>query len=340
MRDAEPAKAEIEAAPTTGEPPPRGRRAAHVFDIPWQGWRDVFARLRVEIRNDNLDIVAAGVSFYAILALSPAFVALVSIYGLFASPSDVAALLEPTFQIVPPGGGRQLIAALLHGAVSGAPSSLTLRAVVAIALSLWSANRGMKALVTAVSLAYEQPERRGFIRANLLSLGFVIVATLVLALTSVALIALPHFLTGSMIGDRVAWLLSLLRWPVLFGVVVLGLSALYRWGPTRRPPQWRWVSLGAVVATLCWLLFSAGFTIYSRHTSEVRTGQEGLDGVIALLLWLYASAWAILLGAELNAELEHQTGCDSTIGKPRPLGLRGAFVADHIGEARESSKPD
>ncbi|WP_181234109.1 YihY/virulence factor BrkB family protein [Enhygromyxa salina] len=317
------------------EPPPRGRRATHAFQIPWRGWFDVLTRVRREVRRDNLDIVAAGVTFYAALALGPAFVALVSIYGLFATPSDVEALLEPVFAMVPAGGGRQMIQALLRRAVAVAPTSLTLRAIGAIALSLWSANRGMKALVSAVSLAYNQPPRRGVIAANLLSASFVVVATLALALTSVALIALPHALAGGWVGNGVAWLLTVLRWPLLFGVVVLGLAALYHWGPNRRPPRWRWVSVGAVVATVCWLLFSAAFSVYSRHTGDARTGLEALDNVIALLLWLYVSAWAILLGAELNAELEHQTSCDSTVGPPRPLGLRGAYVADHVGEARD-----
>lgn len=290
--------------------------AAHVFEIPWREWLNVLARVRNEIRRDNIDIVAAGVTFYAVLALGPAFVALVSIYGLFAAPADVATLLEPTFSIIPAGGGRRLIEDLLQRAVSGAPTSLTLRAIGGIALSLWSANRGMKALVAAVSLAYGDLKPRGFLRANLLSLGFVVVVTLVLALTSVALIALPELLSGSAVGDGVAWILSLLRWPTLFAVVVAGLSALYRHGPRRRPPRWRWVSPGAVVATLCWLLFSAAFSLVSRHTSEARTGHEALDNVIALLLWLYASAWAILLGAELNAELERRTTGDATLKRP------------------------
>ncbi|PRP98085.1 hypothetical protein ENSA5_30700 [Enhygromyxa salina] len=277
-------------------------------EIGWQGWRAVLVRVRQQIRADNLDIVAAGVTFYAMLAIGPAFVALVSIYGLFASPADVAALLEPTFAIVPSGGGRQLIQGLLERAVTRAPASLTLRALGAIALSLWSANRGMKALIAAVSLAYEEGRRRGLFATNLLSLGFLVVATLVLALTSFALIGLPHLLSGSTLGEDVAGLLTLLRWPALFAVVVVGLSALYRWGPPRSAPRWRWVSLGAVVATLCWLLFSAAFSLYSLHASELRTGQEALDNVIALLLWLYTSAWAILLGAELNAELERHCG--------------------------------
>ncbi|KIG13908.1 Ribonuclease BN [Enhygromyxa salina] len=316
------------------EPPPRGRQAARVSQIPWRGWIDVLARVRQEVRSDNLDIVAAGVTFYAALALGPAFVALVSFYGLFASPSDVETLLEPVFALVPAGGGRGVIQALLQRAMAIAPASLTLRAVGAIVLSLWSANRGMKALITAVSLAYNEPPRRGVIAANLLSLGFAVVVTLVLALTSIAVIALPHLLAGARVGDSLGWLLTVLRWPVLFAVVVLGLAALYHWAPNRRPPRWRWVSVGAVVATLCWLLFSAAFSLYSRHTGDVRTGLEALDNVIALLVWLYVSAWAILLGAELNAELEHQTSCDSTIGPARPLGQRGAYVADHIGEAR------
>jgi membrane protein len=304
-----------------------------VFDIPWRGWRDVLARVGKEIRRDNLDIVAAGVTFYATLAIGPAFVALVSIYGLFASPTDVQKLLEPMFHLVPPGGSRMLIEDLLQRAVNGAPHALTLRAAGAIALSLWSANRGMKALIIAVGLAYEEPRRRGFLAGNLLSLTSVVAVVVVLALTSVALIALPALVSGSLIGDSLASLLTLLRWPVLFAVVVIGLSSLYHFAPDRRPPKWRWVSIGSFAATTCWLVFSGAFSLYSQYTSQTRTGHEALDNVIALLMWLWASAWAILLGAELNAELEHQTARDSTVDPARPIGERGAFVADDIGDA-------
>ena len=333
--------AEIEGSeplPTPDEPPPRGRQATHVFQMPWRGWRDVLGRVRRELRRDNLDIVAAGMTFYSVLAIGPALVALVSIYGLFAEPQDVEALVEPVVEQFMSGSGRALIEELLKRAVSQAPESLTLRALGAIALSVWSANRGMKSLIAAVGLAYEEDERRGVIRENLLSLSFVGVALLALGLTAVLLIALPHLIAGagSLVGEGIAWLLNALRWPVLFAVVLLGLASLYRWAPARRPPQWRWVTPGAIVATLCWLLFSAAFAIYSRHTGDVRTGHEALDNVIGLLIWFYVSAWAILLGAELNAELEHQTACDSTIGPPLPLGHRGAFVADHIGDASTS----
>jgi membrane protein len=226
---------------------------------------------------------------------------------------------------------------LLHQAVAGAPESLTLRALVGIALALWSANRGMKALITAIGLAYEEPSQRGLIAENLRSLSFVAVFVLVLGLTSLGFVALPHLLDGSVIAEGIGRVLAVLRWPVLFAVVIAGLSALYRWSPARRPASWRWISLGAVVATLCWLGFSSLFSLYSRYAGSLETGHAALDQVIALLLWFFLTAWAILLGAELNAELEHQTARDSTVGPPRPLGERGAFVADDIGASRGSA---
>nr|WP_255216807.1 YihY/virulence factor BrkB family protein [Pseudenhygromyxa sp. WMMC2535] len=291
-----------------------------------------------EIRQDNLDMVAAGVTYYAVLAVAPALVALVSLYGLFAAPEDLALVLEPLFELVPPGAGRDLIVELLDRAVETRPSSLTFKAVIALALSLWSANRGTKALVAAVGLAYEQEERPGILRENFKSLVFLIGGIGVLAASALTFVELPEQLTGSLIGNGLARALYWARWPATFLAILFGLSALYRWGPERRQARWRWVSLGSVVATLLWLAVGYALSLYVEVVGEARTGHEALDAVIGLLLWFYATSWAILLGAELNAEVEHQTMRDSTIGVPRPMGKRGAYVADHLGPTRREHR--
>lgn len=321
------------SVPTPDEPPERGRTADTPWTMPWQGWKDVLRRVVREVREDRLDIIAAGVAFYALLAIGPALAALVSIYGMFASPEDLQDLIGTVAELAPDASRGLLLDDMLAPAIAAAPRALTVGAVVGIVLSLWSANRGMKALMTAVSVAYEEPRPRGFIMQNLVSLGMLSGAVIMFALVGVAVIAFPHLLETTEIGERVASLLSIMRWPLLFALFLFCLAALFRWAPKRASPKWRWVSVGSLAATVLWLGFCGLFSIYSHHFLEIRGGYGAITGVVALALWLFGSAYVILLGAELNAEIEHQTARDSTVGEPKPLGLRGAFVADHIGDA-------
>jgi membrane protein len=330
MRDGGPSS----PTPTPDEPPNRGREAESPWRLPWQGWRDVFARVVREIREDRLDIIAAGVAFYALLALGPALAALVSIYGIFAQPEDLEVLIGSVAELTPHASRSLLLDEMLAPAIAAAPRTLTFGAVLGAVLSLYSANRGMKALMIAISVAYEEPRARGFVHHTLLSLGLLLGAVLLFAMVAIAVVAFPHLLRTTAIGERIATLLTVLRWPLLFGVFLFSLAALYRWAPVRRSPKWRWVSVGSLAATLMWLGFSGLFSLYSRHFLELRGGYGAITGVVALALWLFGTAFVILLGAELNAEIEHQTSKDSTIGKDRPIGLRGAYVADHVGEGR------
>lgn len=319
--------------PTPDEPPERGRTADNPWTLPWRGWKDVLRRVIREVRRDRLDIIAAGVAFYALLALGPALAALVSIYGMFASPEDLQELVGTVAELTPDASRNLLLDEMLAPAIATAPRTLTLGAVVGALVSLWSANRGMKALISAVSVTYEEPRTRGFVLQNLLSLGLLLGAVIMFALVAVAVVAFPHLLQTTELGERLAQLLTIMRWPLLFALFLFSLAALYRWAPVRRSPKWRWVSVGSLAATVLWLGFCGLFSIYSRHFLEIRGGYGPITGVVALALWLFGSAYVILLGAELNAEIEHQTGRDSTTGEPRPLGLRGAYVADHIGDA-------
>jgi membrane protein len=252
---------------------------------------------------------------------------------MFASPEDLQELIGTVAELTPDASRGLLLDEMLAPAIAAAPKALTLGALVGVLLSLWSANRGMKALMTAVSVAYEESRSRGFVLQNLLSLGLLSGAVIMFALVAVAVIAFPHLLQTTELGEHIASLLTIMRWPLLFALFLFSLAALYRWAPVRRSPKWRWVSVGSLAATILWLGFCGLFSIYSRHFLELRGGYGAITGVVALALWLFGSAFVILLGAELNAEIEHQTARDSTIGGPRPLGLRGAYVADHIGEA-------
>ncbi len=275
----------------------------HPFALPWRDWREVILRTLREIREDRLEIIAAGVAFYGLLAIGPALAALVSIYGIFADPEDLEVLIGSLARLTSDASRSLLLDQMLAPAIAAAPSSLTLGAVLGVLLSLWSANRGMKAVIKAINVAYEEPGRRGLIRETLLSFALLTGAVMLLVLVSVAVIAFPHLLHTTMFGERLARLLTVLRWPLLFAVFSISLAALYRWAPVRCSPKWRWVSVGSLVGTLLWLGFCGLFSIYSRHVLELR-GYGAITGVIALALWLFGTAFVILLGAELNAELE------------------------------------
>jgi membrane protein len=336
MTDAGPTQADD--LPGPDEPPPRGRTADHPFDITWRGWRDVLRRVAREVSEDRLEIIAAGVGFYALLALGPAVAALVAIYGLVAEPADLEVLIASIIELTPGASHALLLDEMLRPAIEAASRSLTLGAVFGIMLSLWSANRGMKALILAIGVAYEKrAKKRGFFQHTALSFGLMAGAVILLAVVAVIVVALPHLIGTTLLGEQIGRVLALLRWPLLFLLFAFSLSVLYRLAPVRRSPKWRWVSIGSVVATLLWLCFSGLFSLYSRHFLELRGGYGAITGVIALALWLFGTAFVILLGAELNAEVEHQTTRDSTVGEPdRPLGLRGAYVADDVGDVRRA----
>lgn len=321
------------ADPTPDEPPLRGRTAEHPYQLPWRGWRDVLGRVLKEIREDRLEIIAAGVAFYCLLAIGPALAALVSFYGLFAEPSDLESLIASVVELTPSASHGLLLDDMLRPAIEAASTSLTWGAALSIVLSLWSANRGMKAMMTGINVAYEESTQRGFIKQTLLSFGLMTAAVVMLAFVSIAVVAFPHLLSVTEIGEQFASLLSIMRWPLLFLLFLGGLAVMYRYAPVRTSPRWSWVSVGSIAATLLWLGFSGLFSIYSRHFLEMRGGYGAITGVVALALWLFGTAWVILLGAELNAEVEHQTGRDTTVGPRKPLGQRGAHVADHIGKA-------
>lgn len=299
--------------PTTDEPPARGRTAESPWKLPWQGWRDVLRRVAREIREDRLDIIAAGVAFYGLLAIGPALAALVSIYGMFAAPEDLQELLGSIAELTPDASSSLLLDEMLAPAIAAAPRALTFGAVVGVLLSLWSANRGMKALMAAISVAYEEPRARGFVRQTLLSLALLTGAVVLFALVTVAVIAFPHLLESTVLGEHVAPLLAVLRWPLLFALFLFSLAALYRWAPVRRSPKWRWVSVGSLAATLLWLGFSGLFSIYSRQFLELRGPYGAITDVVALALWLFGSAFVVLLGAELNAEIEHQSRSEEPV---------------------------
>ena len=316
-------------------PPPqlnRGRAATSPTQIPAPGWRDILVRSWAEVSDNNIFLVAGGVTYAVLLALFPGLAALVSIYGLLLDPSEVERQLGALSQVLP-ANSVEMISGELHKLIAASSGSLSISAGVALVLALWSASRGMSGLITAFDIAYDQKETRGFFKLNLVALTltmFMLVGgTVVIALVGV----LPAALEIIGLESSTKWLLLLLEWPLLIVVVMTGLAVLYRYAPDRHPPRWRWVSPGAGIATLLWLLGSVGFTVYVSHFNSYDKTYGSLGGVVVLLTWLYLSSFVALFGAVINAQSERQTGADTTDGHDKPMGSRKAKAADTMGEA-------
>ncbi len=315
----------------------RGRDATRPSEIPKQGWKDVLLRTKAEVKQDNMSLVAAGVAFYAFLALIPGLVALVSLYGLIADPAEVARQVEDSTAALP-RESREFIQSQLQRITTADPQGLGIGLVVGLASAVWSASAGVRAMMTALNVAYDEQEHRKFIRLRaqslLLTLGAVV---LVLAVMG-ALVVVPAVLDRIGAGGVGRWTVSIGRWPLLLLAVVGSIAVLYRYGPDRQRPQWRWVSWGAVIATVLWLVGTLLFSLYVGNFGSYNETYGTLAGIVLILLWFYLTAFVVLIGAELDAELEHQTARDTTTGPERPLGERGAQMADTIGEPAASGR--
>ena len=252
-----------------------------------------------------------------------------SIYGLVADPSDVQSTTEDALRAAP-AEVRDLVSSQLDAVVESQPSGLRVGVIAGLALALWSASSGMKHLMGALTLAYDETEDRKFLRLRGLALALTIGAVVVLALTLAGILA-PNALDDSGAVGTVRAVLLVVRWLVLAAVAMVALSLLYRWAPDRDAPRWRWASPGAVLATVVAVAASIGFSIYTANFGSYNETYGALGAVVVLMLWLYITAYAVILGAELNCELERQTVVDTTRGRARPLGERRAHAADTVG---------
>jgi membrane protein len=272
--------------------------------------------------------------FYAMLAVVPAITALVSLYGLFAKASTINEHLSFVASVMP-GTAYELISDQVTRIAGNNDGKLTIAFVIALGLALWSANAGMKAIFDALNIVYDEDEKRGFIKLNAISLTFTLGAVIALLTAIGAVVALPLVLAYlGLAEDRQTWLIALLRWPALLLLVMFGLALLYRFGPSRRDAKWRWLTPGSIAASFAWLAISALFSLYLSKFTDYNATYGSLGAVIGLMMWIWLSISVILVGAELNAEVEHQTARDTTTGQAKPLGARGAVMADTVGKAQ------
>ncbi|MCQ8279645.1 YihY/virulence factor BrkB family protein [Acetobacteraceae bacterium KSS8] len=313
-----------------------GRQARIPVQIPWAGWKQVLARTFSAMISDRIGLAAAGCAFYATLALFPAISTLVSIYGLVFDPTTVEPQLRVLRDLLP-RPAYQLISDRVHTLVSKPGGTLTISLIIGTLVTLWSSSAGTKSMIAALNIAYEENETRSFLRFQATAISMTLGAILGAALTVALLVALPlvldfiprHF--GSHVIEAGTQLVLKIGAPITMVLFVgVSFSLLYRIGPSRRIASWHWITPGSVIATVLWLAASAGFSFYVGHIASYDATYGPLGAVVGIMMWFFVTAYVVLLGAELNAELEKQTAMDSTAGTPRPIGRRGAYVADHV----------
>ncbi|WP_235528832.1 MULTISPECIES: YihY/virulence factor BrkB family protein [unclassified Phenylobacterium] len=284
-----------------------------------------------EFGDDQIALVSAGVTFYSLLALFPAIAAFVALYGLFADVAEARDHLQSLSAILP-AGAISLIGDQLVRAAAARSEGLSLTFAFGLVVALWSANGAMKAIITGLNIAYEEKERRGFVGKILIPLAFTI-GGLVFAAIAIALAAFGASMESRWAGQAtLAYRLVLAL--ALFAGFTSALGLLYRFGPSRRWVRWRWISWGSGLAALAWLTMSAAFTFYVARYGNFDRSYGPLGAAIGFMTWTWLSAQVVLLGAELNSEIEHQTAKDTTVGAPKPLGARGAVMADTVGAAQ------
>jgi len=318
------------AAEAERREPGRGRDAQTPSEIPKAGWRDILLRVWQKLGDDNVSLVAAGVALNTLLAVFPAMAVLASLYGMFASPAQVAKEIAPFYGILPHDAAA-IIQAQLTALARPHGQTLGIAAVVSLILSIYYSSQGVSSLMSATNIAYSEGERRGFIMRLLIALGFALGAVVGFVLMLLLTVAVPLGLQRLPLPSFVDQAALALRWILLWLFAALGLAIVYRYAPSRQNPRWRWVSWGSVVAATLWLLSSVLFSLYVRDFGSYGKTYGALGGVIVLIMWFYLQSFAIVIGAEFNAETEHQTAVDTTRGPPAPMGQRGAYMADTLG---------
>ncbi len=311
----------------------RGRSAEAPSEIPWPGWKDILVRLYHRISRDRILLIAAGITFYLILAIFPGIAALVSIYGLFFDPKTMIGHLDVVASVAP-GGAVDILREQLTRLSQQSGTALSFGFLISLLVSLWSSTSGVKALFDGLNVAYEEEEKRSFVKLTAIALLFTIGLIGFVLLSLGAIVAIPIILNFLRLPGFMTTILNIARWPILFVLVALALSILYRYGPSRAEPRWRWITWGSAAATVLWLVASILFSWYVANFGSYNKTYGSLGAIIGFMTWVWLSVTVVLLGAQLDAEMEHQTAQQSTSGPARPLGARGAKMADTVGPAQ------
>jgi membrane protein len=309
---------------------PKGHEAKSPAEMPAPAWKDIVARTYKRIWDDNVGLVAAGVAFYGFFALLSLLGLIVLVYGFAADPFTVIKNMGALTAVLPTDVAL-IIGDQLMNAVQASQKTKGLGILLAFLVAVYGGTNGAASVITALNIAYEEKEKRSLLRFYLIAIAmtlFALVVALVALAATAALAYLQHLLPQAPGGLVVA---GKVIGYVLLTVVAAGIaSTLYRFGPSREDARWKWITPGSTFAAVTWLLLTWAFGIYVSRFTNYNATYGSLGAVVALLTWLYLSAYAFLVGAELNSEIEHQTATDSTTGQPRPMGKRGAWAADNV----------
>lgn len=311
----------------------RGRGAETPMEIPAPGWKDILLRVKDEIATDHVSLVAAGVAFYALLAIFPAVTALMALAGLVMEPAEVTAQLEALTNLIPEEAANIILDQAI--AVTGSEETgLGWAFLIGLGLALYSASKGVGSLMEGLNVAYDEDETRGFVTKLIWTLGLTLMLIGVLLLGLAATVAVPAIVAFLALPDWFETFLTYGSWVLLAALTVVALAVLYRYGPARDNAEWKWLTPGSVIACILWIVASVGFSIYVSNFGSYNESFGSMAGAIILLMWLWISAFIVLLGAEFNSEMEAQTRKDSTTGPDEPMGQRDAVKADRLGRAK------
>lgn len=323
----------------------RGAGAYSPHQIPPRGWKDVSKRLIQSTMEDRVMLISAGVTYYTLLALVPSLAVFVSIYGLFNDRATVNQHIGLLSGIMP-AGGVGIIKDQLDRLTATGTGALSLTLILSLLVALWSASAGIKSLFEAMNIAYREREKRNFFVLNVMALGFTLASVVAAFVFVTVVVVIPIVLNALYLGKGFEWLISVSSYALMAILLLSGISTLYRWGPSREQARWRWISPGAVFSVLAIGAVSVLFSWYAANFSNYNATYGSLGALVGLLTWIWISITLLIMGAELNSELEYQTARDSTTGPPEPMGERGAYMADHVAPSdpvpsqRKSGKAD
>ncbi|MEZ5650007.1 MAG: YihY/virulence factor BrkB family protein [Burkholderiaceae bacterium] len=306
-----------------------GHDAQKPSQIPSRGWGQIARRVASELGEDRVMLVAAGVTFYLLLALPPTLALIVAIYGLVTSPAEVGQQMQAVSPYLP-SGVQSIVQNQLDRLTQQTSTTLGFASVFSFLLALWSANRGTKGILQALNIAYDERETRGFFKLLVVSLAFTLGGVLLFAILLSGIVAIPRLSNWLPFGELGALAVKVLTGLVVLAIATFGLACLFRWGPDRRSARWSWLTPGAAVALIIAAIASLLFSWYVSNFGSYDRTYGSLGIVIVFMTWLWIMAIFLLLGAELNAEMEHQTARDTTVGPERPMGERGARMADTV----------
>jgi membrane protein len=318
---------------------PLGRDAHRPTDIPARGWKEIATRVYKEFSKDRVMLIAAGATFYLLLAMVPAMTAFISLYGLFADPGTVKEHISFINDYMP-SGGQEIISEQLTRLSAQPNTGLGFALAISLGLALWSANAGMKALFESMNVAYDEAEKRGFVKLTLISLGFTLGAIVLLLAMIGVVVVMPIVVESLGLGAMTELLVKIGSAIVLIIAALLGLSALYRWGPSRSEAKWKWITPGAIVAVVIAMIGSLLFSWYVANFGSYNETYGSLGAIIGFMTWLWIMVAFVITGGELNAEMEHQTRKDTTTGPEQPLGTRGAEMADTVAQGPHDTGDD